>query len=660
MTTGPSTTTDPFLLASEPNVRFVSITTSGDPLPSDGVFGGIPDGIGAYDNGDGTITVLVNHELGSGAGLVRDHGSTGAYIDVLTIDKATLQIVAADDLIQTVHLWNDATDSYVVGTTAFNRFCSGDLPATSALYNADDGFGTQVHIYLTGEESTPEGRATATIVDGPNAGNTYELPYLGNLAYENVVANPYAQDKTIVALDDDSSLPSGQGQVYIYVGEKQATGTDIEKAGLTGGDFYGIKVTGVTAETNGAAIDSTFTLQALGDQGDVSNLTGAQIESASNASGVTAFLRPEDFSWDPQHPNVAYFTTTNSFDGVSRIYQLTFTDIAHPELGGSIKAVVESDDYGAHMFDNLTVADGKVVVNEDPGNNAYVARVWEYDIATGSFSQVATFNPDQFSASGSHFITQDEESSGVVDVTALLGDENTHAYLVDAQVHKTTGDPATVEQGQLMVMYVDDPFLVGGNGGDNLFGSAANETLRGNNGDDSALAGSGDDALYGGNGNDSLHGMAGNDQLFGDRGDDRLYGEAGNDTLSGGQGSDLFIFDNRAATGNDTIIDFGKGDMLLTSVALTDSDGDGVIPVGTSLTLFSGSSVDINNGGADVGALKTAGTVVIDGATYYAYVSADQGGPSHAASAHGALQMDVADLLHSGPLHAQMSADLFA
>src|SRR4051812_22442783 len=181
MTTGPSTTTDPFLLASEPNVRFVSITTSGDPLPSDGVFGGIPDGIGAYDNGDGTITVLVNHELGSAAGLMRDHGSTGAYIDVLTIDQATLQIVAADDLIQTVHLWNDATDGYVTGTTAFQRFCSGDLPSTSALYNADDGLGTQVHIYLTGEETTPEGRATATIVDGPNAGNTYELPYLGNL-----------------------------------------------------------------------------------------------------------------------------------------------------------------------------------------------------------------------------------------------------------------------------------------------------------------------------------------------------------------------------------------------------------------------------------------------------------------------------------------------
>lgn len=63
MATGPSTSISPYLLASEPNVRFTSILTVGDAIPGDGVFGGIPDGLGAFDNGDGTITVLVNHEL---------------------------------------------------------------------------------------------------------------------------------------------------------------------------------------------------------------------------------------------------------------------------------------------------------------------------------------------------------------------------------------------------------------------------------------------------------------------------------------------------------------------------------------------------------------------------------------------------------------------
>jgi Ca2+-binding RTX toxin-like protein len=631
MPTGPSTTTSPYILAAEPNVRFTSIITSGDALPGGGVFAGVPDGIGAFDNGDGTITVLVNHELGGTAGIVRDHGSIGAFIDKLVIDKATLEVVGSGDLIQSVNLWNDVTDSYVVGTTAFQRFCSGDLPVTSALYNANDGLGTQVHIYLTGEETTPEGRATATIVDGPNAGNTYELPYLGNLAFENVVANPYAQDKTIIALDDDSSPPNGLGQVYIYVGEKQATGTEIEQAGLGGGDFYGIKVAGVTAESNGTPINSTFTLEAIGPGGDVSNMTGAQIESESITDGVTAFLRPEDFSWDPQNPNVAYFTTTNSFDGVSRIYQLTFTDITHPELGGSIEAVVESDDYGAHMFDNLTVADGKVVVQEDPGNNAYVARIWEYDIASGNFTQLATFNPDQFNpTTGTHFITQDEESSGVVDVTGLLGDSDTHAYLLDAQVHKTTGDPATVEQGQLLVMYVDDPFLIGGNGADNLYGSAANETLRGFNGDDVARAGSGNDQLYGGNGDDRLDGGAGGDSLYGERGADLLIGGTGDDTLSGGQGADYFIVDNGAESGFDRIVDFSGGDRVLTTVQLADGDGDGIIPFGadSELDLFGSSELQVRNGGQTIDQLAFAGTISIDGTTYYSYGLApgDHGG----------------------------------
>ncbi len=649
-------TTDPYLLASEPNVRFVSVVTSGDPLPGGGVFGGIPDGIGAFDNGDGTITVLVNHEFPSASGPVQDHGSTGAYIDLLTIDKATLQITASNDLIQTVHNWDDLNDTYVTGTASFSRFCSGDLPATSALYNSQTGLGTTARIYLTGEEQGTEGRATATIVTGDGAQHLYELPSLGNLAFENVAANPFEQDKTIVAVTDDGT----NGQVYIYIGDKQSTGTDIEKAGLSGGDFFGIKVDGFVDEANGTPISGNFTLQEIGAGGDVSNMTGAQIDAESEAEQVTSFLRPEDFAWDPQNPNVAYFTTTNSFDGVSRIYQLTFTDIAHPELGGTIQAVVESDDYGAHMFDNLTVANGKVIVNEDPGNNAYVARVWEYDIASGSFHELAGFNPDQFAPGGSQFITQDEESSGVIDVTDLLGDSDTNAYLLDAQVHTGSPVPGAVEQGQLMVMYVDDPFLVGGNANDNLFGSAADEELRGNNGNDVALAGSGDDTAFGGNGNDTLVGHAGNDNLLGERGDDVLVGGAGDDNLTGGQGADLLIFDNRAATGNDTISDFAKGDKLLTIVALEDADGDGVIAVGDSLALFSDSSVDINNGNNDVTALKSAGTVVIDGTIYFAYVAAGSA-PSSAAAPAAAIREghvtvdDIRSMMH---LDHEQPADL--
>ncbi|MCY7339492.1 MAG: PhoX family protein [Sphingomonas bacterium] len=399
----PSTSTSPYLLASEPNVRFTSIVTVGDALPGGGVFGGIPDGLGAFDNGDGTITVLVNHELRESAGIVRDHGAIGAYVDRLVIDKTTLAIVSSDDLIQSVQLWNDATDSYFSSSTnVFNRLCSSDLPEVSAFYNAASNLGTQTRIYLTGEESGSEGRGFATIVTGANAGTAFELPSLGNLSYENAVANPFAQDKTIVAVTDDGL----NGQVYLYIGQKQATGSEIAKAGLTNGDLYGIKVSGVIDEVNGAPANGTFTLQEMGAGGDVSNLTGAQLDAESEAEGVTSFLRPEDSAWDPQHPNVLYFVTTNSFTGNSRQYQATFIDITNPQLGGTIVAVLDGSE-GQKMFDNISVADGKVILQEDPGNQSYVAKIWSYDIASDTLTQIAGFDPALFTSGAPGFITQD-------------------------------------------------------------------------------------------------------------------------------------------------------------------------------------------------------------------------------------------------------------
>lgn len=638
MPTGPSSSTSPYLVSPEPNVRFVSIVTTGDALPLNGVFGGIPDGLGAFDNGDGTITVLVNHEYGPTAGLVRDHGSVGAYIDRIVVDKTTLTVVSSDDLIKTVQLWNDATDSYFSGTTAFNRFCSADLPATSALFNAATGLGSTAQIFLTGEEGGPSGRAFATIVTGVGAGTAFELPFLGNLSFENVVANPLAQDKTIVAVTDDT----GGGQVYFYVGQKQATGSEIEKAGLTGGEFYGLKVTGTLLEANGAAANGSFTLERIGDSvaGGISNMTGDQIQAESVTDGITGFLRPEDLAWDPDNPGVAYFVTTNSFSAnpattPTRLYKIEFTDIANPQLGGTITAVIDgTEGYDAHMFDNLSVANGKIIIQEDPGGQAYIAKTWEYDIATDTMVQIANFDPAQFTPGAPGFITNDEESSGVIDVTDLLGDADTRAYLVDAQVHANTGDPATVQEGQLLVMYVDAPKLVGGNGNDDLFGSAAAETLRGNNGNDSLRAGSNVDSLYGGNGNDRLDGGAGNDKLYGDNGDDRLIGGLGDDWLSGGRGDDVFIFDNAAGgSGNDRITDFARGDRVFVTEQLADPDGNGVIELtGGTLSFDEANGVAVGGAkGQPVAALTYLGTTTDNGVTYYAYGSA--GGSSGNAAA---------------------------
>ena len=128
----------------------------------------LPDGLGVYDNNDGTFTLVMNHELASGSGAIRAHGATGSFISRYVIDKSTMEVLGGSDLIQQVFGWNAVTGSSdpAPSVVAFNRFCSGDLAASSAyLYN---GLGSSARIFLTGEEGG-QGRAVATIVTGPEA-----------------------------------------------------------------------------------------------------------------------------------------------------------------------------------------------------------------------------------------------------------------------------------------------------------------------------------------------------------------------------------------------------------------------------------------------------------------------------------------------------------
>lgn len=64
--TGPSSSQSPYVLRSQPGVVTMSVLSVGDAVnfKSDGVtpyrMVGIPDGLGAFDNGDGTFTLLAN------------------------------------------------------------------------------------------------------------------------------------------------------------------------------------------------------------------------------------------------------------------------------------------------------------------------------------------------------------------------------------------------------------------------------------------------------------------------------------------------------------------------------------------------------------------------------------------------------------------------
>jgi len=460
-TTGPSTTTAPYLVPTAPGVNVTSILTTGDSVGGY-VMGGIPDGLGAYDNGNGTFTVLMNHEWSNSVGATHTHnpGATngGAYVSKWVINKSDLSVVSGGDLIQNVATWNGT--GYNAPTTGtsfiFNRFCSSDLPLTTAFYNSTTGNGYNGMIYMNGEESGAEGKAYGTVVA---TGTTYVLPHLGKFSWENSVASPYAQDKTIVMGTDDSS----PGQVYMYVGTKNSTGaTPVEKAGLTGGSLYGIQVPGLGATENRATAFTSGSFS-LFNFGDVSTTTGASLQANSVANSVTEFLRPEDGAWDTQSNDKFYFVTTDRVNvaggqvGRSRLWVLDFADIANPELGGNIGMLLDGTE-GGQMFDNITVdaATGDILLQEDVGNNALIGNVWKYSPGTDSLTKILAHDSNRFLSGSPGFLTQDEESSGVIDVTDLFDASGASGryYLMDTQAHFLTGNPETVEGGQLQLVHV--------------------------------------------------------------------------------------------------------------------------------------------------------------------------------------------------------------
>ncbi|HRH50202.1 MAG TPA: DUF839 domain-containing protein [Panacibacter sp.] len=470
--TGPSTLQTPFVQPLLPGYKFTSILSANDSIGGYPM-AGTPDGLGAFDNGDGTFTLLMNHEFVNTVGAVRAHGSKGAYVSKWIINKSNLSVLSGSDLMQNVNLWNgsgyttfNSSSPMIAG---FSRFCSADLPAASAFYNSTSGLGTQERIFMNGEESGTEGRALAHIATGPNAGTTYDLPYLGKFAWENSVASPATGDKTVVAGMDDGT----GGQVYFYVGTKTNSGTEIEKAGLSGGKLFGIAVTGFTIErvntTTLNPLPAAGTRFSMVDFGDVSNVTGAALNTNSVNAGVTSFSRPEDGAWDPAHPNDFYFATTDQIDqvndgigtqvGRSRLWRLRFDDVTNPALGGTIEAVLDGTE-GQNMMDNLAIDKyGHITLLEDVGNSAHNGKVWQYDIATDALKMigkhdVARFGDINIAATAPY--NQDEESSGVIDVQDILG---AGMYLIVDQAHSATGIPTDlVENGQLFAIYNPDTY----------------------------------------------------------------------------------------------------------------------------------------------------------------------------------------------------------
>lgn len=440
-------------------IQLKQFLTVGDSVPKTGGTGtyrmaGLPDGLGAFDNGDGTFTVLVNHELSNTLGVARAHGGKGAFVSKWVVNKKDLSIVSGEDLIKNVYRY--VNGAYVLDPAyAFTRFCSADLAPLSAFYSKDSKKGYNGRLFLNGEESGAEGAAWAHEMSG----SSWELPFLGKFSWENALANWGTHDRTVVIGQDDAG--GDRGQVYMYVGDKQLTGDAVTRAGLSGGNLYGIQVTGFPFEPTVAAGIPTTTNFTLYNFTKANGMTGAALEAASNTNNVTQFQRPEDGAWDPNNANVYYFVTTDQFAGTSRLWRLTFKDVEHtPEAGGTIEMLLAGNE-GQQMFDNLAIdkTSTRIILNEDIGNEAARGKVWKYVIATDFLSDVVEHDSKLFQPGESGYITMDEETSGTIDMTDILG---AGWFLMTDQVHLPTAPAGFTAPAAATTFPYNDTELVEG------------------------------------------------------------------------------------------------------------------------------------------------------------------------------------------------------
>jgi autotransporter-associated beta strand protein len=501
---GPSSSQSSYLTPTAPGWSATAIMTVGDRvggLSSGYMFAGIPDGLGAYSNGDGTMTVLANHEIGNDfttgvlKGAVRAHGAAGGFVSKWVINTSTWQVVSGGDFVTSrlnQMMWNGTTWAAPTAAYAYLRPCSADLPKIEAFYDASTSTGYNGLIFLNGEETGAEGKAFAFIATGDptEVGKAYELPHHGKYSYENLLARsnygstPGAANllQTVVVGTDDTT----PGEVYVYIGTKTNTGNAVQKAGLTNGQLYGVKVnagvtgyTGAIALENASGINGTFALAPIFTNGTIAAKTGAEFQTASLAAGVTQFARPEDAHWVDE--NSLIFATTGASGSAmanvtvtSKIYQLDFdSSMADGILttGGSIKVVVDSDKITgldgqkARSFDNLTIGDdGKLYIQEDPGNSSYVAKHWivDHTLSTQALreaSAVQIFESDRtrFTTGATQFQTLDEEHSGIIDITTIVNDgiAGSQWFLVATQNHAAASgaNAATlVEGGQFIAL----------------------------------------------------------------------------------------------------------------------------------------------------------------------------------------------------------------
>jgi hypothetical protein len=442
---------------------------------------GIPDGLGAHPNGDGTSTLFMNHELNNttlSEPIVGGPKNRGTYVSQWILDADGDPIAgrrAYDRVFQEDTLVGPAPDATNT-TRALARFCSGFLAGP------ENGFDRW--IYLTNEEeqtaaNTFDGRGGQSVAIFDN--ELHALPDLGHFSKENTVVQPHQGTSAVIFSTEDGPATL-DNQLYMYVGKKDrsANASALERNGLVGGTLYVFRSNDPARNSERTFVTGSVT----GEWVPIPNageLTDVQLEAASDAANAMTFVRPEDGAFNPNNPNEFFFNTTGSSSGVDdgvnelgRLYSLRLHP-GNPLEDATLTIVYNADQVVAGggdiaiSPDNIDVSDRYLMINEDgtTESRAVMAAkgrdgsVWRFDLVKGptgavgvdasTATRVAELDPP--GRDGIPVGPGVWETSGIIDASPLFGDDT---WLSDVQAHPPTtapgGSTVTVEDGQLFLM----------------------------------------------------------------------------------------------------------------------------------------------------------------------------------------------------------------
>jgi hypothetical protein len=471
------------------------IITVGDTLAGGYMFESIPDGIALSKNGNGTVDLYVNHETSTvpfpynGATGVGFNDFTNSLVSKLRLHQGSGGVLQGWYAIRSSENWQRFCSNFLA--TAEHGFDRPLLLTNEEGIDWVNRTGVAWPAVIGADEARQIG---AVVAIDEKTGQVRPIWGMGRHNHENSVPIP-GYGKPVVLSGDDSFVSNpAQAQLYSYIADdSDAVWNDegdlwafvADAPGID--DYYDFPV-GSPMSVSGRFVKVPRDV-ATGHAPDGSELMAADkgyplppndgswqrdpngigvdgpqwvLEhwGDTQAKPVFQFVRVEDIAYDkrPGMQNVVYVvdsgrgatgppgTSTNG-----RIWKLVL-DENDPTKVTSFSVLIEGDDAPVkavneiHQPDNMESTPRSLLFTEDPGSSqqfpagstdpaATTARIWQYDLATGTMRVAAKVN--QSADEGPTDVDAAPrgnwgawESSGIVDASSVFGPG---AFLVDVQ-----------------------------------------------------------------------------------------------------------------------------------------------------------------------------------------------------------------------------------